>query len=91
MSDNSGITGAVPVSYSELLMLFAENTGLSGTDLPAFIDAVTTTAVDAWQQESSTYNVSVCPAFQPSVDENVVAAALDPAYDGYSLCACNDG
>lgn len=73
-------------------MLFAESTGLSGTDLPAFIDAVaTTTAVGTWQQEWSTHNVSVCPTFQPSVDENVVAAALDPAYDGYSLCACNDG
>lgn len=91
VSDNSGITGVVPVSYSELLILFAERTGLSATDLPVFIDAITTTAAGAWQQESTTHNLSVCPAFQPSVDENVVIATLDPEYDGYSLCTCNDG
>lgn len=91
VSDNSGMTGVVPVSYSELLMLFAESTGLSGPDLPLFIDAITTTAAAAWQQESTTHNLSVCPAFQLSADENVVAATLDPAYDGYSLCTCNDG
>lgn len=90
ISDNTGVTGAVPASYSELLMLFAEGTSISGPDLPLFVDAISTTSVGAWQQEAA-HNFSVCPALHPSGDEDVVLVALDPAYDGYSVCTCNDG
>eukprot|EP00903_Cladosiphon_okamuranus_P019408 g17844.t1 len=91
ISGNAGITGAVPASYSELLMLFADGTSLSGPNLPLFVDAVSTASAGAWQQESRTYNLSVCPTLQPSGDEDVVLVTLDPAYDGYSVCTCNDG
>lgn len=91
VSDNTDVTGAVPASYSELLMLFAEGTSLSGPELPLFVDAVSTTSAGAWQREIRTHNLSVCPAFQLSGDENVVSITLDPAYGGYSVCACNDG
>lgn len=91
ISDNIDITGAVPASYSGLLMLFAERTNLSGSDLPLLVDATSTTSAGAWPQESRMHNLSVCPAFQPSRDEDVVLVTLDPAYDGYSVCTCNDG
>lgn len=91
VSNNSGIAGAVPTSYSELLMLFAESTSLSGPDLPVFVDAISTTAAGAWDQESAAHNLSVCPALQLAGDQSLVAATLDPAFDGYSLCSCTDG
>lgn len=91
ISDNTDITGAVPASYSELLMLFAEGTSLSGPGLPLFVDAISTSSAAAWQRESRAHNISVCPAFQPSRDEDVALVTLDPAYDGYSVCTCNDG
>jgi len=91
VSNNSGITGAVPASYSELLMLFAESTSLSGPDLPLFVDAVSTTEAGAWKQESTAHNLSACPRLQLSGDGSLVAATLDPAYDGFSICTCNDG
>lgn len=91
ISGNTDVTGAVPASYSELLMLFAEGTSLSGSDLPLFVDATSTVSAAAWQQGSRTHNLSLCPAFQPSGDEDVAFVALDPAYDGYSVCTCNDG
>ncbi len=91
VSNNSGITGAVPTSYSDLLMLFAESTSLSGPGLPLFIDAISTTEADGWKQESTTHNLSVCPGLQLSGDQSLVAATLDPSYDGYSFCTCNDG
>lgn len=72
-------------------MLFAEGTSLSEPDLPLFVDAVSTVSAGAWQREARTHNFSLCPAFQPSEDEDVVLVSLDPAYDGYSVCACNDG
>lgn len=91
VSDNGDFVGEVPASYSELLMLFAENTGLSGLDLPDFIDATTTTAAGAWNEKSTVHDLFVCPAFKPSADENIAAVTLDHAYDGYSVCTCNDG
>lgn len=72
-------------------MLFADGTSLSGPDLPLFVDPASTTSDAAWQQGSRTHNLSVCPAFQPSGDEDVALVALDPAYDGYSVCTCKDG
>lgn len=72
-------------------MLFSEGTRLSGPDLPLFVDGISTASAGAWQQESRTHNLSVCPAFQPAGDEDVVLVTLDPAYDGYSVCTCNDG
>ncbi|CAN0361085.1 unnamed protein product, partial [Ectocarpus sp. 12 AP-2014] len=91
VSDNGNFVGEVPASYSELLILFAENTSLSGLDLPDFIDATTTTAAGVWNEKSTVHDLFVCPAFKPSADENVVAVTLDHAYDGYSVCTCNDG
>lgn len=91
IANNKGIVGEVPASYSDLLMLFAESTGLSGPDLPLFIDPVATTATDAWSQESTAHNLSVCPSLEPSSDEDILAVVLDATYDGYSLCTCSDG
>lgn len=91
VSDNGNFVGEVPASYSELLILFADNTGLSGLDLPDFIDATTTTAAGAWNEKSTLHDLFLCPAFKPSADENVAAVTLDHAYDGYSVCTCNDG
>lgn len=91
VSSNSGITGAVPNSYSELLMLFAESTSLSGPGLPLFVDAISTTEAGRWKQKSTAHNLSVCPGLQLFGDQRLVAATLDPAYDGFSLCTCNDG
>lgn len=86
ISNNSGITGTVPTSYSELLMLFASDTGLAGPEMPFLNDST----VGAWTHESKN-GLFVCPALQPSADEDVVALALDPSYDGYSTCVCDDG
>lgn len=91
IAGNSGILGEVSASYSELLMLFAENTGLSGPELPLFVDPVATTAAGAWSKESTAHNLSICPALEPSSDENTIAVMLDAAYYGYSLCTCSDG
>ncbi|CAM9498761.1 unnamed protein product [Scytosiphon promiscuus] len=92
VADNSGVVGDIPVSYSELLMLFAEDTGLSGTELPLFVDPLASTAAGAWSQDSTTtYNLSVCPALEPSSEERVISVTLDAAYDGFSLCTCSDG
>ncbi|CAM9696987.1 unnamed protein product, partial [Hapterophycus canaliculatus] len=91
VADNRDIVGEVPSSYSELLMLFAESTGLSGQDLPPFVDPVATTAAGALSQQSTAHNLSVCPALEPFADENIITVLLDPAYDGYSLCTCGDG
>lgn len=86
VTDNSNIDGSVPDSYSELLMLFANGTDLSGSALPPFLD----TGAGAPGYES-THSTSVCPELQPSMNENIVAVGLDPAYDGYSFCECDDG
>ena len=72
-------------------MLFADGTGLSGPSLPPFVDAASAASAAVWQQGSRAHNRSVCPAFKPSEDEDVALVTLDPAYDGYSVCICNDG
>ena len=86
VSNNSGISGTISSSDSELLMLFASGTDLSGSEMPFLNDS----AVGAWTQESKN-SLFVCPALQPSTDDNVVALTLDPSYDGYLTCVCDDG
>ena len=87
ISNNSGITGSIPVSYSELLMLFASDTGLSGSEIPFLGDDST---VGVWTHEEKD-GLFVCPALEPSAGEDVVALSLDPSYDGYLTCVCDDG
>lgn len=88
ISDNGDVTGTIPETYSDLLMLFANGTGLSGSDLPSFLEAGGGVSSSGYY---STHNLSVCPAFQTSHEESIVSITLDPAYDDYSLCACDDG
>lgn len=85
VSDNPGINGLVPDSYSTLQMLFADGTALSGSQLPSFV------ATTSGSRYESKHNMSVCGSIEPSPDEEVIAVALEPSYDGFSLCTCSDG
>lgn len=86
VSNNGGMSGTISTSYSELLMLFASGTGLSGSEMPFLNDS----AVGSWTQESKD-GLFVCPALQPSAEEGLLALTLDPSYDGYLTCVCDDG
>lgn len=98
VSDNDGIYGTIPDSYSNLSMLFAEGTSLSDSALPDYVRAASAADDDRRYYFESIHNSSVCPAFETfangnrgSISGSVVAMTMDPAYDGYSVCTCQDG
>lgn len=88
ISDNGDVAGTIPETYSDLLMLFANGTGLSGSDLPSFLETGRDVSSSGYR---STHNLSVCSAFETLSEESIVSITLDPAYDDYSVCACDDG
>lgn len=88
VSDNGDVAGTIPETYSDLLMLFANGTGLSGSGLPSFLETGRDVSSLGYR---STHNLSACPAFETSNKESIVSITLDPAYDDYSACACGDG
>ena len=85
VSNNTGISGMIPESYSGLQMFFADGTGLSGSQLPSFVDTASESRYE------SKYDTVVCGSIEPFPDEGIVAVALDPSYDDFSLCTCDDG
>lgn len=100
VSNNKGITGAIPESYSDLTMLYATGTSLSNASLPSYVEAAAAAVTAGEDSEDdiflyeATDNVSVCSslyAVPGSEGSDAVAVVLDPAYDRYSICACGDG
>lgn len=79
-------------------MLFAVGTSLSDESLPSYVEVAATLAGagndNSFYHYESIHDLSVCSflgTVPGSEGSSVVAVAVDPAYDGYSVCACGDG